>query len=58
MVLLKKLKSIGSRIPFTTEPSLTSHFKGKLSIVLKFQILSIVYTPGLSAWNALVVFKS
>ena len=46
VVHLKKLASIGSRIPFTTLPSKISHFKWILSFVLKFKNLSLVYRPG------------
>ena len=53
-----KLKSIGSRIPFTTEPSITSHFTGILFCVFLFEILSLVYTTGESAWIALVGLQS
>ena len=44
--------------PFTTISSKTSHFNWILSIVLKFKSLSLLYTPGLSAWMASVVSQS
>ena len=37
-----------------TQPLTTLHFKWILITVLKFKILSLVYTPEESAWIALV----
>ena len=53
-----KLNNIGCLKPFTKEPSITSHFKQISSIVLKFKVLSLVYTPAESAWIAFVGLQS
>ena len=46
--------------PKITDPSVASHFKWISSIVHKSNILflALVYTPGESAWKALVGFFS